>query len=495
MGLSRRAAIVASGRVATTGSILVVNALMARAWVPDLFGQFSTIWVLGNTLVPFFLMGIPGALLYTLPRRESPQRGALLVRSTVVLAASALVLCLVLWIASPLIALSVDGLTAAQLGDSLISFLPYVFCLVAGGHIEAALVASGRPMWQAVIAWLGAVVLIGSASGAYVFNWSVELTFAALSAAGLARLLIAYVALGRVGRARGPNVGMSDFLRYAITIGASEGVGSLSRSVDRLVVLLFLDPSRMGIYHLGAIEVPVSLVLASLVTVMVPEVSRLMAAGDIDQVADLFRTAVVRLSWLILPLFFYLFVFTDDVMRLYLPPAYGDSANVFRCFLLILPLRCAIYNPILVGSGRANWALFGSLADLVVNTMLSVGLVLWLREAHPSLAMLGPAVATVSATYLQVLVLLLAISHLLSRSVRHLLPWAHLLRVSAFAAATATGAYWVLSALIHGAGTRLLLGSVIMVCGAWGMPALLFREDRREITALLRAVVRPERGS
>ena len=491
MGLSRRAAIVASGRIATTASILVVNALLARAWSPELFGTFSAIWILGNTLVPFFLLGIPGALLYALPRRTA-NTGTLLTQTTTVLGLSALVLCAVLWIGAPAISQANHGLTAEYLRGFLLAFLPYVFCVVAGGHIESILVATGRPFWQAGISWLGAALLMGSAAAAYHMGWSVQQTLISLSAAAVLRLMVAYALLTWTGLSRPSGDGLGDFLRYAVTIGTSEGIGSVSRSVDRLVVLVLLDPSRLGIYHLGAIEVPVSLVLASLVTVMVPEVSRLMAAAQTEQVADLFRVAVVRLSWLILPLFFFLYVFAADVMALYLPPEYADSEDVFRCFLLMLPLRCAIYNPILVGSGRANWALLGALGDLLINASVSVVLVLWLRDSHPSWALLGPAMATVGATYVQVTVLLLAMAHLLQRSLWRLVPWGHLLRVSLFAVAAALVAYWMTTMILDSAGPRLLLGALLMAAGVWGIPALLAGDDRRELAAILHAIWRRE---
>lgn len=493
MGLSRRAAVVATGRIATTASILIVNALLARAWAPDTFGHFSAIWVLGNTLVPFFLMGIPGALLYAMPRRDPGQRPRLLQQTSLFLIFSAALLCLVVWVGAPLVAQHAQGFAAGSMPGQLLAFLPYVFCIVAGGHIEAALVASGRHVWQAVVAWFGAGLLILAAGVAWYVGWSVQEAFLGLSMAGLVRLLIAYGLLWQVGLSRqGESPPLGEFLRYAITIGAGEGLGSLSRSVDRLVVLLFLDPDRLGIYHLGAIEVPVSLVLASLVTVMVPEVSRLMAAGHQEQVADLFRMAVVRLSWLILPLFFFLFVYADDVMRLYLPPAYADSAGVFRCFLLMLPLRCAVYNPILVGSGRANWALAGAAGDLVLNAILSVVLVLWLRDTHADQAMLGPAVATVTATYLQVGLLLLVIARVLNRPLWRLVPWGHLLRVSCFALGAALASHWLAMIAAEASASRLLIGGVLMVGMAWLLPALVFEADRRQLTALLSSVRREQ---
>ena len=52
--------------------------------------------------------------------------------------------------------------------------------------------------------------------------------------------------------------GLGELLGYAWTIGLNDAAGSLSRSVDRLVVLGLFSAQLFGLYHVGAIEVPVS---------------------------------------------------------------------------------------------------------------------------------------------------------------------------------------------------------------------------------------------
>ena len=224
--------------------------------------------------------------------------------------------------------------------------------------------------------------------------------------------------------------------------------------------------------------------LTAVVTVLVPEVSRRYAGGDLAAVGSLWRGAVGGLALVILPLFCFLFVFADDIIALYVPASYGQSEHIFRIFLLALPLRCAVYNPLLVGMGKARWAVWASLGDLVTNLGMSVLFVVALRVHAPDLALLGPAAATVMATYLQVFALLFLIARHLRWSLAQLLPWARLLRtvcISAAAALTAVAS----SHLVAGPAASLMAGAMTFAA-AIGGALLLLPEDRLAVRRVVR---------
>ena len=143
-------------------------------------------------------------------------------------------------------------------------------------------------------------------------------------------------------------------------------------------------------------------------------------------------------------------------------PEYDRSAWVFRIYLLVLPLRCAAYNPLLVGMGKARWALWGSVGDLCCNIGLSLALVGYLQAAHPEWAFLGPAVATTLVTYLQVAFLLVAIGWHLSCGWYQLMPWGRLLRIGAGAGAAAVVSRWV-SADLGGDFLQVVVGGICFV--------------------------------
>lgn len=434
--LTRQIGLVALGRAAGTLGILVVNAILARAWAPEEMGLYSTAWVLVNTLVPLFLLGLPTSLLYFAPRRSAGARAVLVLQTTGCLLGSGLLLATLLYVSGPRLALLLDPGGAGGwegLADCLWPFLPYAFSLVAGGLAEPALVAAGRSGWQAGLAgglavglvaaaWLGKALGLGAAQ---VLGW--------FSVLGLARLLIAWWLVGRalwVPCAARRGAGLGECLRYAFPVALSDTVGSFSRSVDRLVVAVFFSTQTFALYHLAAIEVPMGLLLSAAATVLVPEVSRLYSEGRVQAIGELWRATVRRLSTAVLPLCCFLFIFAGQVVVVLYSESYASAAWVFRIFVLALPLRCALYNPVLVGMGKARWALWGGVGDLLLNAALSLLLVQVLFARLPEYAHLGPALAAVISTYAQVFFLVGMIVRHLRWGIGQLLPWGHLLRVA-----------------------------------------------------------------
>jgi len=486
-GLTHKIGIVAVGRAASTLSIFVVYAILARAWAPDAVGVYLAIWVLGNTLVPAFLLGLPSSLLYFFPRRYPADRGYLILQTILCLSVSGLLLVGLLFLLGPQLArwLELAALAALdELRAYLLPFLPYIFSLVAGGFVESTLVAAERPQWQAGLALGTGAGLIAAAGAGAGLDLGIKDVFLLFSGVGVLRLGTALFLVGRAVGMKSASgerwAGLGEYLQYSWPIGLSDGVGSLSRSVDRFVVLSFFAADTFAHYHLGAIEVPVNLLLAAVVAVLVPEVSRLYKEGCLEEIG--------RLSLVVLPLFFFLFFFAESVIVVYLTESYARTRWVFRIFLLALPLRCAIYNPLLVGMGKARWTLWSSAGDLLLNLSLSVVLVRVMLGQRPEWAFLGPAAATVAATYVQVFFLVGLIARHLQWGVRQLLPWGRLLRVGSFSCGTALVGLWTAGWVdVHLA--KLALGG-----GVFGLllAGLLWRspQDREELRRVFQGLVK-----
>ena len=188
-GVTRRVLIVALGRTASTASIFLVYAILARTWPGEQFGVFSAVWVIGNTLVPFFLLGLPTGLLYFFPLRDRRSRQALVLQTALCLvltgvAAAVLLLLAGTGLASTLVSVGGGGATGLTFEQYLIPFLPYVFSLVAGGYGESALVAAGRPTWQATLALGTSIGVIGVAGTGALTGASVPTVLWWLSAVG-----------------------------------------------------------------------------------------------------------------------------------------------------------------------------------------------------------------------------------------------------------------------------------------------------------------------
>ena len=506
--------IVACGRAANAFSLLAIIPILSRAWPQEEFGLFYAVWFLGNTLVPIFLVGLPTSLLYFFPRAGATGQRSLVLRAALALAASGGLLVLLLNIAAPHVTPMLESLgyfvnhdTSSGRSDwapVLYPFAPYFFSLVAGGFAESTLVAAGRASQQAVLALVGALGLIVVASGGAFLGSSMVQVATGLSAMGLARMALAYLMVARIvgtrwrrdaTQAAGVGLSVRELVWYSIPIALNDTVGALSRAVDRVVIVIFFSVGHFAIYHVGAVEVPVSLLLAAVVTVLIPEISRLSSTGQLDQIGRLWRQAVGRLSLMTIPLFFLLFTHAGSIVALLLPADYAQAEWVFRVFLLALPLRSAIYNPILVGLGKASWALWGGIGDLVCNISLSIALVhLLMNQWGTEWAILGPAFATVISTYAQVVVLVLLIARHLHWRLVELMPWSQLLRIAAFSLCAAVISL-ILSQMLEQPGLKLLVGflsfGAVMLAASWMHAGQ--REEIRSLLVSLRNPREPER--
>lgn len=492
-GLTRTAALVALGRASGTASLLAVNAILARAWPVEQVGAWAAVWILGSAVVPLFLLGLPTTVLYLFPRRDAVGRSALLFQVAGVLALSGLLLVLLLWAAGPAALRWLDPRALADLDDLgalLGPFLPYLFALVCGGFVDAALVAAGRAGWQAGLALAGAVGLVLAAAAGVWLGLGVKAVLLLVSGIGILRLAAGLVLAGLAAGSR-PGAerlaqGGRELLACALPVWLTDAVGGLSRYVDRFVVTAFFPVAVLAQYQLAAVEVPVSLLLGAVVTVLVPRVSGLYQEGRVAEIAVLWQQAVGRLALLVLPLFAFLFCFAGPFMAVYLPESYAPGVWVFRIYLLALPVRCAVYGPVLVGIGRARWAAWASLLDLGINATLGIGLVHLFNAGLPAWAFLGPALAAVTATWVQVIVLVGAIASALGWGWRLLLPWARILRLVVLSAGTA-GIAFAVTAGLDPAGVRLVVGAAVFAA----LSGVLLRfsdQDRAEVTAVLRSL-------
>ena len=464
-GITRRVATVAAGRTANVVSLVLVNAILARGWPMEQVGIVLTLLVLVNSLLPLFQLGLPTSLLFFFPRKDGQGQLDLTLQTILLLAISGLVLSITLYLAGTPIARLLGVADPSGMRGYLWPFLPFAFAMVAGGFADAVLVARDRAQWMAALSIAHAFVSIVGIAVAAVYSRPLSELLALFSLVAAARLIVGIALVTRVmddleGRWRMTGTGLSAYLKYTIAVGLTDAIGGLSRFVDRYVVLFFFTATTFSLYQFGALEVPVGILVTAVATVLVPEVSKRYAAGRQGEIAELWKQSVRKLALLVLPLFCFLFVFAGPLFELYLPKEYARSEWVFRVFLVALPLRCATYNALLVGMGKATWAMWGSFLDLVLNLVFSILLVIWLLEKAPDYAFIAPAVATVVATFVQVALLVFSIGWHLKWSFFALLPWTRLAPALGISCGAALFA-WFVAAGASTAIMKMMVGGVV----------------------------------
>ncbi|NNE08993.1 MAG: oligosaccharide flippase family protein, partial [Gemmatimonadetes bacterium] len=416
--LTRRVGAIGVSRIiATSVNVLVVNVVLSRALDQNLYGTFQQTWFFAQMLMELFLLGFPVAILYFLPKMTEPERKGFLSRALLILFAVGAVLAAGLWLGAPRLAVffNNDALTASF---RIIAW--YALFALPGIPLDAFLITMGRHRTLGIVTILHSVFFVL----AVLVPLGAGLPFAALIwGVVLYGLFKSGVLYGtafhsvRTVEGRAPRSFWGGFVRYAIPVGLNDILRVVARWLDKTIVSAAFDPATFAIYANGAMEIPfVNVIAGSISQVVMPEMSKLAEGTSRQGLITLWHRVIRKTAMLLLPLFFFLFAFAVPLMIVLFSERYAASAGPFRLYLLLLPLRAATYTPILLALGRSKLVAWGALLDVLLNLGLSLALI-------PRFGYLGPAIATVVATYAQAGFYLIWAGRILESGIARVFPW------------------------------------------------------------------------
>jgi O-antigen/teichoic acid export membrane protein len=273
--------------------------------------------------------------------------------------------------------------------------------------------------------------------------------------------------------------GTSAILAYGVPLALTGLAGTLAFQFDRLVVSREFSPALYAVYVVGAVELPIAVIVQQSVNaVLVPALARHWAEGDRGGMAALWRRAIRRTSLVLLPVFVFFEVTATDTIQALFGQSYDRSADVFRVYLALVPIRCATYGLITQAIGRPGINLSASFVVLVVNAVLVLALV-------GPLGLVGPAVGTVLATAVMSAYYLVRLRGILRMRIRQLFPIG-LLAVNLSLSALAAVPLALVILVVEGAVARLVVGAVVYALSYVAVLAFAGRLEPREL-ALLRA--------
>ena len=432
-GLGGQAAALALGallsQAATLGSLIVLARLVPK---PAL-GGYQQLWLLYGILSPFLVGGVPTALLYFIPRAASREAISRWVRDAYLLLAA-------FGVVSSLAILVLRRPIAAALNDpalahALLFYVPYPFFAFITAAMPSALVASGRARLAAVLNAANGVLTVAAVVAAAAISPTSASMAGGLSLSAAILAVVSSVCVVRALGIRGAGVPRTvawrPLLTYGLPLALTQLAGMIGFQFDRLVVSNRYPPSVFAVYALGAVEVPVAIVVQQAVNaVLVPALSRLHAEGDLSDVIRQWHAAIRKVSLVILPLFAFLLVMAGAVISVLYGDKFGGSVRIFRAYLFVMPLRMATYGIITQAMGRTGINLVASVVTLVANVALAIALVL-------PLGLLGPAIATPLAMLLTVAFYVVRLRGTLGLTFGDLVPWRMLLVNLAIALACA----------------------------------------------------------
>lgn len=455
LSLSVKAAVLASGQALSSLVTILTMVVLARVLAQRDYATYQQTMLTFQVASPLLMLGLHQAMYYFLPLNSERSR-QVLGENLLLLAGSGLACSMFLaiagrhWVAS--------WFANPDLAFCLLVFAPYFLLMLPAASLPACLMAWGRAREVAAFN-AGSRLLMFLLVVIPSLIWPRPLTAVAGAVAGAG--VCAAAALLMMGRAcrAGPwqptLAGLRSQLAFGIPLGLAAAVGIFERSVDKLMVATMASPEDFAIYVNGAIEIPlIAVVTGSVTSVLIPEYTRLYAAGRRDEIVALMHRATTHCAIVILPVMAFLLVVAGELMVLLFGTPYAASAAPFRVYLFLLPIRTLTFGALFMAMGRGRYILAQTIATLALSAPAA-----WLavRLWGP----IGAAISAVAVVYLFSLpYLLLTLKHLLGCPMRKLLPWRDIGKV-----ALACGPGMLLAGLVRflASGQPLLI--VLLLCG------------------------------
>ena len=322
-----------------------------------------------------------------------------------------------------------------DLAPALLLYAPYICFAFLIGAAPMVLVATGRAREAALVnASVGVCTLVGVVTAALILPDARALA-AGLSAAGAVTAggtiaMIVWKLRIRPERPS-PRTSWKPLMRFGLPLAFGGVTARIGYQFDQVVVGANFPPAEFAVYALGAIELPLSLLMQQAVTnVLAPALTIRWTEGDVKGMITLWREAVRKMTLIVAPMFAFLLVESGDLIHILYGAQYSTSATIFRIYLLFLPLRIATWGLIPQATGRTRINLVAGWIILPTNVIIALALV-------GPLGLKGPAFAAPGAALAATIFYLLSVRRILDAPIRALLPLRHGAACFAVAAALA----------------------------------------------------------
>ncbi len=238
-----------------------------------------------------------------------------------------------------------------------------------------------------------------------------------------------------------------EILAFSIPMAVYVLTNSLSRDTDKYVISAFSNTETLAVYTNAAKVLPFDILTTSLITVLVPIITRYINQKDFGEAKNVFKL-YLRIGYIMTCVFVGGAVAVARYLMLFLyDEKYMAGLSVFIVYLFVDMIRFANVTTVLSGSGNTKILMFVSVSGLVLNAVFNI-------ITYKLWGMIGPAITTLVITFLMTLALLIAGARVIKTNVFRLFDFKEIALIGAEIIIFGTGAYF-LSNYLHGLGMSL----------------------------------------
>lgn len=391
--------IIGSGRSIYVASLFILNIGLARSLGTEGFGSFQQIFIFSMFFM-IFSLGIPETLYFFLPRLKDEEKPEFICQTIYLLAISGIFVALFLWFGASVFA-RIQKNPSIEQGIKIFGI--YGAFIIASSFSDPVFIIFKRVKYLFILSALHGLFFIVLTVWQYITKFSILMLFTAMCFFGLFKLILAVLFLIKIRSETGKihllhvKHTMLLQLSFALPIALTSTIDVISRWLDKFVISFFLGTEPLGVFSVGAIELPfVSVFVASVYSVISPVLNSLHHKKDYEGFINLITKTLKFTAKIVWPICAYLFIFADHLIPLAFTNNFKGSVEPFRIYLLLMPLRIFLFGVIIIALGQPRAVFWAALGSLTLNIFLNIFLVI-------HIGFLGPAIATVVSTYLQVI--------------------------------------------------------------------------------------------
>jgi len=441
----KKASLISLSRILNILGLLVVTIILARHLSKREFALYDQMWLILNTINPIVSFAFSSAV-YFFGVKEKSSKYISSIFSFLAL------LGFIVTILFYLLRFEVGRiLNNALFPENFPYFALFFLFSIPTAILDSLFILRGNFKKLFIITLITVALYIIAVFSSIFINKGIIFILASLSAIAILRFIYTLNFIKKSFDLTPTFSHLKEILKYTSPLIFGHISAILSRQIDKFIVANSFAPEVYAIYGVGAKELPVvPLITSSFASVSFPEISKLYDAGKKIEVAKLINDVIKSTAVFVLPVFSYLFFFSNEFIVVLFSAKYIESAEIFRVYIFFLPVRILLYSPILSALGRQKIYMLVSLIDLVLN--FSLGLI-FLKL----FGLKGPAIAVVLSTYIETsLMLYFILRTLVGIRLRDIFPAKFLLSVLTISVFIAVFCYLV-GSLISDVNLRFVL--------------------------------------
>ena len=396
---SRKIIMLIYGRAFSFLLSLLIPFFLTRILLKEDYGSYQQLVMIYTIVQAILIFGMPQALLYYYPRKDTNEHPLLVKQTWIILVCSALIIMSLFWLGSQII-------DSHHLKEYLILLGIYTSLMIFVMPIQNLLILEGKTgtaMWSMVLFAVIDVAILPTAA------WLNPTTLGIIHGIVFTALLKFVMVLFHVystyftKEISGTSY-LKEQLTYGIPVGLTAMVYVINVNIDKYLVGLFFSSSVFAVYYLGSLWAPIfGWITQSAAQVVTPLMSKAHKEGKLSEIKDLYRSSISKLAFVFLPATILLIFIAEPLIVTLFTETYSDSVPIFMIYLILLPTYALNLRWILMASGQTKFLLKLALSMSIINIILSYWLLTTLEGDN---RLLGIPFSTVLVTWISTIIVM-----------------------------------------------------------------------------------------